>query len=52
MGGHVIVLWNWQHHGYMLSFHFASAPDGTAYTLRERVAAALEIARSCTPIAR
>jgi hypothetical protein len=52
MGGHVIVLWNWQHHGYMLSLHFASAPDGTAYTLAERIVAALDIARSCTPIAR
>jgi hypothetical protein len=52
MGGHVIVVWNRQHHGYMLSFHFASAPDGTAYPLRERVAAALAIARSSTLIAR
>jgi hypothetical protein len=52
MGGHVIVLWNRQHHGYMLSFHFASGPGRTAYTLRERVAAALAIARSSTWLAR
>ena len=49
MGGHVIVLWNRQHHGYMLSFHFANARDGTAYTLAKRVVAALDIARSCAP---
>jgi hypothetical protein len=52
MGGHVIILWNWQHHGYMLSFHFASAPSGAPYTVRERVAAALAIARSSAPVAR
>jgi hypothetical protein len=52
MGGHVIVLWNRQHHGYMLSFHFASGPGGTAYPLADRVKAALAIARSSTPVAR
>jgi hypothetical protein len=30
----------------MLSFHFAAAPSGRAYTLDERIAAALETARS------
>jgi hypothetical protein len=48
MGGHVIILWNQQHHGYMLSFHFAAAPSGRAYTLDARVAAAVEMARSFT----
>jgi hypothetical protein len=46
MGGHLIVLWNWQHHGYMLSFHFAGAPGGGAYTLVQRLAAAMQVARS------
>jgi hypothetical protein len=40
MGGHVIVLCNWHQHGYMLSFHF------TAYTLTERLTAALDVASS------
>jgi hypothetical protein len=48
MGGHVIILWNQQHHGYMLSFHFATGPSGRSYTRDERVAAALEMARSFT----
>jgi hypothetical protein len=48
MGGHVLILWNRQHHGYMLSFHFAAAPSGRAYTRDERVAAALEMARGFT----
>jgi hypothetical protein len=46
MGGHLIILWNWQHHGYMLSFHFAGAPGGGAYTLVQRLAAAMQVARS------
>jgi hypothetical protein len=51
MGGHVIVIWNLQHHGYMLSFHYAAAPgEGVYYSLGERVAAALRIARSFAPV--
>jgi hypothetical protein len=49
MGGHLIVLWNWQHHGYMLSFHFGGTRNGRAYSLAERVAAALGVARSFVP---
>lgn len=50
MGGHVIVLWNREHHGYMLSFHYVAAVAQQPYTLRERVHAALAIARSSTPL--
>ncbi len=52
MGGHVIVLWNWQRHGYMLSFHFGGSANGHDYTLAERIAAALAVARSFAPVAR
>ncbi len=52
MGGHVIVLWNWQRHGYMLSFHFGSSRAEHVYTLAERVAAALAVARGFTPVTR
>ncbi len=49
MGGHVIVLWNRQQHGYMLSLHFDGAPNGRAYTLADRVSAALRVASSFAP---
>lgn len=49
MGGHVIVLWNRQQHGYMLSLHFDGVPNGRAYSLAERVTAALQVARSLAP---
>jgi hypothetical protein len=35
----------------LLSFHFASAPDGTACTLGRRVVAVLAVARGSIPIA-
>jgi hypothetical protein len=41
--GHVIVLWNWHGHGYLISLHFAS------YSIATRVAAALTIARASKP---
>ena len=50
MGGHVIVLWNWQQHGYMLSFHFEGAPNGHVYSLAERVNAAVKVASSFSPV--
>lgn len=50
MGGHVIVLWNWQRHGYMLSFHFEGVRNGHAYSLAERVTAALRVASSFSPV--
>ena len=46
MGGHVFVLWNRQQHGYMLSLHFDGAPNGRAYSLADRVDAALQVASS------
>lgn len=46
MGEHVIVLWNWRQHGYMLSFHFDGAPNGDSYSLAERVTAAVRLASS------
>ena len=49
MGGHVIVLWNRQQHGYMLSLHFDAAPNGRAYSLANRVTAALDVASSFAP---
>jgi hypothetical protein len=49
MGGHVIVLWNRQQHGYMLSFHYQSSRTGHIYALSERVAAAINVARSFKP---
>ena len=49
MGGHVIILWNQQQHGYMLSLHFNGLRAGRAYTTAERVAAALAIANSFAP---
>jgi hypothetical protein len=42
---HIIVLWNWHAHGYLISLHFAS------YATATRLAAALTIARSCSPTA-
>jgi hypothetical protein len=44
-GGHVIVLWNAGGHGRVVSLHFG----GGRYTERERIAAALAIARSERP---
>jgi hypothetical protein len=41
--GHVIVLWNWHAHGYLISLHFAS------YSIVARVTAALTIARGSKP---
>ena len=52
MGGHVIILWNWHGHGYMLSLHFDGSPSGRIYTLTERIAAALAVAGSFAPAAR
>ena len=48
-GGHIIVIWNQDGHGYLVSIHFADAttPSGTA-TLADRVNAALDIATSTT----
>lgn len=51
MGGHVIILWNWHGHGYMLSFHFDGSRAGRVYTQSERVATALAVAASFAPIA-
>lgn len=50
MGGHVIVLWNRQQHGYMLSFHFEGAPNGHVYSPAERINAALKVASSFSPV--
>ena len=50
MGGHVIVLWNRQQHGYMLSLHFDAAPNGRAYSLSNRVTAAVQVASSFAPV--
>jgi hypothetical protein len=50
MGGHVIILWNQQQHGYVLSFHFESAPNGGAYSLRDRITAAVQVASSFAPV--
>jgi hypothetical protein len=47
--GHVIALWNWHGHGYLISLHFAAAPSGASYSRAARIAAALTIARSCMP---
>jgi hypothetical protein len=52
MGGHVIILWNWHQHGYVLSLHFDGSRNGRAYALPERVAAALAVAASFAPVAR
>ena len=52
MGGHVIVLWNREQHGYMLSFHFGRSHAGRGYTLSERLTAALAVAHSFTPVKR
>jgi hypothetical protein len=48
-GGHIVVIWNQDHHGYLVSVHFesASTPGGTP-TLVDRVTAALSIADSTT----
>jgi hypothetical protein len=51
MGGHVIVLWNADGHGYVLSLHYDGRRSGIAYTQAERVAAALAIARSFASVA-
>lgn len=50
MGTHVIVIWNYQSHGYMLSFHFEVSRSGHAFSLAERVATALAVARSFAPV--
>ena len=50
MGGHVIVLWNADGHGYLLSLHYNGQRNGGGYTQAERVAAALAIARSFAPV--
>jgi hypothetical protein len=50
-GDHVIVIWNWHTHGYLLSFHFAASRTGHTYTLADRTAAALAVARSFAPFA-
>ena len=50
MGGHVIVPWNSHRHGYMLSFHFEVSRSGHAYSLAVRVATALAVARSFSPV--
>jgi hypothetical protein len=52
MGCDIIVLWNSQHHGYMLSFHFEVSRSGHAYPLAERVAAALAVAQSFATVSR
>lgn len=52
MGDHVIVLWNWERHGYMLSFHFEGSRTGRVYTVAQRIAAALAVARSFKPLFR
>ena len=39
MGGHVIVIWNSDDHGYFVSLHFAQSRGGRPYTVAERVAA-------------
>ena len=43
-GGHVAVLWNQSRRGYMTSVHFAG------YPLRDRIAAAIGMARSSSPL--
>jgi hypothetical protein len=50
MGGHVVVIWNADGHGYMLSFHFDGARNGHVYSQAERVTAALAVARSYEPV--
>jgi hypothetical protein len=52
MGGHVIVLWNSDQHGYVLSLHLEAAPNGRAYSLADRVTAALRVAGSFSPVTR
>jgi hypothetical protein len=42
-GGHVSVLWNQDGRGYLVSLHFAG------YPLRDRIAAAIGMARSSSP---
>ena len=50
MGGHIIVLWNRGHHGYLLSLHFDSSNTGRTYTQSERVSSlALAIAATFAP---
>lgn len=51
MGGHVIILWNWHQHGYMLSLHFDGSRSGRVYTLTERIVAALAVAAGFAPVA-
>ena len=51
MSDHIIVLWNWNRHGYLLSLHFNGARGGRDYTLRERVNAALAMADRFAPVA-
>lgn len=40
---HIIVIWNWNAHGYLISLHFAS------HSIATRIAAALTIARASKP---
>ena len=51
-GGHVIILWNSDLHGYLLSFHFNGSRNGRGYTQAERISGALAVATSFAPIAR
>lgn len=46
-GGHIIVLWNRDGHGYLVSLHFAVSPTRTPYVESQRITAALAIAASC-----
>jgi Cft2 family RNA processing exonuclease len=47
-GGHVIVLWNQNGHGYLVSLHYAGGRE--KYTVRERTSAARAIATSTTTV--
>jgi hypothetical protein len=49
-GGHIIVVWDAYGHGYFVSPHLAVGPHGLPYSLRQRIEAALAIARSCRRI--
>jgi hypothetical protein len=49
MGGHVIVVWNRSGRGYFVSLHY-DGRSGVSYTVQQRVAAALAIARSARPL--
>lgn len=45
-GGHIIVVWNVDHHGYFVSLHLSRDPRGHPYSVAQRIQAALVIARS------